>query len=133
MGFIPRWIFAFVLLAATYNPTEYNFVQWALGAWETQTSVVVLVGLVLGVIYIVFFTAVLRGIGLLGAVLVLAVVGASVWVLYDFGFIDLENPNATTWIALVALSLVLAVGIYWGIFWRRLTGQVEVDDDDGRA
>jgi len=133
MGFIPRWIVAFALLAATYNPTQYNYVRWAMATWEVQPSIVVLVGLVLTVIYIVFFTAVLRGIGLLGAVLVLAVVGASVWVLYDYKFIDLDNPSETTWIALIALSLVLAVGIYWGIFWRRLTGQIEVDDDNGGA
>jgi len=131
MGFIPRWIFAFALLAATYNPTEFNFVHWARTTWDVQPSIIVLVGLVLLVIYIVFFTAVLRGIGIFGAFLVLAIVGASVWVLYDYKFIDLDNPTSLTWIALVALSLVLAVGMYWGIFWRRLTGQVEVDDDHG--
>jgi hypothetical protein len=133
MGFIPRWIFSFALLAATYNPTPYNFVRWAMETWAVQPSIIVLVGLVLTVIYIVFFTAILRGIGIFGAVLVLAVVGASVWVLYDYKYIDLDNPNETTWIALFALSLVLAVGMYWGIFWRRLTGQIEVDDDNGGA
>jgi hypothetical protein len=79
----------------------------------------------------VFFTAVLRGIGALGVVLVLAIAAALIWVLWDFGWLDLENPTSNTWLAIAALSLVLAVGVYWGILWRRLTGQVEVDDDDG--
>jgi hypothetical protein len=28
MGFIWRWLFAFLLLAATFNPTEYDYVDW---------------------------------------------------------------------------------------------------------
>lgn len=129
MGFLIRWAAAFVLLAATYNPTEVNFVRWAGANWPDQMPLIVLAGLVLLAIFVVFLTAVLRGIGALGVVLVLAVAGALVWVLWDFGWLDLENPTSNTWVALVALSLMLAVGIYWGILWRRLTGQVEVDED----
>lgn len=131
MGFILRWLFALALLTATYNPTQWNFVRWATDNWETQTSVTVLLGLVLVVVYIVFMTAVLRGIGALGAFLVLALAAAAVWVMWDFGWINLEDPTSNTWVGLVALSFVFAVGMYWGIFWRRLTGQIEVDDEDG--
>jgi hypothetical protein len=91
---------------------------------------VVLIGLLLLVAYVLFLTAVLRGIGGVGVVLILAVVAALVWVLVDYGWLSLENPTSNTWIALVALSLVLAVGMYWGILWRRLSGQLEVDDED---
>lgn len=28
MGFLLCWLFAFVLLAATYNPTRWNYVRW---------------------------------------------------------------------------------------------------------
>ena len=48
--------------------------------------------------------------------------------LWDFGWLSLENPTANTWIALVLLSIVLAVGMYWAILWRRMSGQLEVDD-----
>lgn len=130
MGFLLRWAFAFVLLAATYNPTAWNYLRWVEANWATQTPLAVLIGLVLLGVYVVFLTAVLRGIGALGVVLVLAVAAALVWVLWDYGWLDLENPSANTWIVIAALSLVLAVGIYWGILWRRLTGQVEVDDED---
>jgi hypothetical protein len=130
MGFLLRWGFAFGLLAATYNPTAWNYVRWAEANWPDQTPLAVLIGLVLLTVYIVFLTAILRGIGALGAILVVAVAAALVWVLWDYGWLDLQDPTANTWIAIVALSLVLAVGIYWGIVWRRLTGQVEVDDDD---
>lgn len=131
MGFILRWLFAFVLLAITYNPTSFNYVRWANDAWETSLPLIVLGGLVLIVIYVVFLTAVFRGIGKLGVILILAVFAAFVWVLYDFGWLSLDNPSALTWIALMALSVVLAIGMYWGILWRRISGQIEADDEGG--
>jgi len=130
MGFLIRWFVAFVLLTITFNPTELNFVRWASTSWDDQTSFVVLFGLVLLVVYVVFLTAVLRGIGALGVVLVLAVIAALVWVLLDIGWLSIENPGALTWVAILALSIVLAVGMYWGILWRRISGQIEVDDDE---
>ncbi|MDA8585651.1 DUF6524 family protein [Rhodobacteraceae bacterium] len=129
MGFLLRWLFAFLLLAATYNPTDLSFVRWAMANWQDQLPLTVFIGLVLVVAYVLFFTAVLRGIGALGVVLILAVIAALIWVLYDLGWFSLENPTANTWIGLIALSVVLAVGMYWGILWRRLSGQLEVDDE----
>lgn len=130
MAFIIRWVFALVLLAATYNPTRFNFVEWAMANYSEQLPLTVLFALILLVAYIVFITAVLRGIGAFGVILLLAVVGALVWVLFDFGLISLQNPGVNTWIALLGLSFVLAVGMYWGILWRRISGQVEVDEGD---
>ena len=129
MGFLLRWLAAFVLLTATYNPTGWSFVGWAVNEWPAQMPVIVLIGLVLLIAYVLFFTAVLRGIGALGVILLLAVIGALIWVLWSWGWIDLANPSSNVWIGLIALSVVLAVGMYWGILWRRLSGQLEVDDN----
>lgn len=128
MGFLLRWLAAFVLLAATYNPTEWSYVRWAATNGAEQLPLAVLIGLLLLIAYVLFLTAVLRGIGTLGVILVVAVLAALVWVLWDFGWLSLENPSANTWIALVLLSIVLAIGMYWGILWRRMSGQLEVDD-----
>ena len=128
MGFLLRWLAAFVLLAATYNPTEMSYVRWARANWNEQLPLAVFIGLVLLIAYVLFLTAVLRGIGALGVALIVAVLAALVWVLWDFGWLSLENPSANTWIALVLLSVVLAIGMYWGILWRRMSGQLEVDD-----
>jgi hypothetical protein len=130
MGFLWRWAFALILLVLTYNPTSLNYVAWTLENWGEQWPLTVLFGLILFITYVVFVTAVLRGIGVIGVALILALVGALVWVLVDIGWLDLTNPGLNTWIALFALSLVLALGMYWGILWRRLSGQIEVDDND---
>lgn len=128
MGFLLRWLAAFVLLAATYNPTDWSYIRWAINNGAEQLPLAVLIGLLLLIAYVLFLTAVLRGIGTLGVILVVAVLAALVWVLWSYGLLSLENPTANTWIALVLLSVVLAIGMYWGILWRRMSGQLEVDD-----
>jgi hypothetical protein len=36
------------------------------------------------------------------------------------------------WIAIVCVALLLALGLSWSHLWRRLTGQVDTDDFDGK-
>ncbi|MDG1862880.1 MAG: DUF6524 family protein [Yoonia sp.] len=130
MGFLIRWLLAFVLLTATYNPTQWNFVRWAMAHYTDMLSVTVLAGLVLSVGYIIYLRATLRSIGLFGMILVLSVAGTLIWVLFDQGFIDLSNPTINTWLAIVILSLVLAIGLSWSIVRRKISGQADVDDVD---
>ena len=130
MGFLARWLFAFGLLAATYNPTEYNYVAWTLQYGSANLSIAVLAGLLLLIGYIIYLRATLRSIGGLGMALVLAVVGAGLWVLYDIGLLTLDNNNLNTWLGILALSLVLGIGLSWSLVRRRLSGQADVDDID---
>ena len=130
MGFPIRWLLAFVLLTATYNPTQWNFVRWAMAHYTDMLSVTVLAGLVLLVGYIIYLRATLRSIGLFGMILVLSVAGTLIWVLFDQGFIDLSDPTINTWLAIVILSLVLAIGLSWSIVRRKISGQADVDDVD---
>ena len=130
MGFILRWLFAFGLLAATYNPTRYNYVAWVQDTAGETLSIAVLAGLLLLVGYIIYLRATLRSIGGFGMGLVLAVVGAMLWVLYDLGLLTLDNRNMNTWLGIVALSLVLGVGLSWSHVRRRLSGQADMDDVD---
>ncbi|MGB5864019.1 MAG: DUF6524 family protein [Sulfitobacter sp.] len=130
MGFLLRWIGAFLLLAATFNPTEYNYLQWVRSYGGMNISIAVLTGLVLAIGYIIYLRATLRSIGAFGMMLVLAVVGAGLWVLYDLGVLRLDNPSFNVWLALAALSFVLAIGLSWSIVRRALSGQADVDDVD---
>ena len=128
MALLIRWIFAFVLVIVTYNPTPWNYTRWALDTYETRLSIVVLAGLVLLVGYIIFLRATLRSIGLFGVVLILALMGAIVWVLLDMGWLPVENPDAMVWLGIVAVSAVMGIGLSWSIIRRRLSGQLDVDD-----
>jgi len=128
MGFVLRWLFAFVLLAATFNPTPWNYVRWVRQNWDQQMALSVLLGLILLVGYIVYLRATLRSIGGLGMALVAALMGALVWVLHDYGLLRLDNRSANTWLALLVLSLVLGIGLSWSLVRRKLSGQADVDD-----
>ncbi|MDF0599956.1 DUF6524 family protein [Psychromarinibacter sp. C21-152] len=130
MALLIRWLFAFVLVVATYNPTMYNYVRWAEANYESRLSLVVLFGLVLFVGYVIFFRATLRSIGAFGVILVVALVAVIVWVLIDIGWLALDNPDQMVWLGVVALSLVLGTGLSWSIIRRRLSGQYDMDDVD---
>ena len=130
MGFLLRWGFAFLLLAATFNPTDWNFVRWSQANFSGQMPLTVLLGLLLLVGYIIYLRATLRSIGPFGMLLVLAVVGALLWVLYDWGWLRLENSTQNTWIGILALSVVLGIGLNWSHVRRKLSGQADMDDVD---
>ncbi|GFE48769.1 hypothetical protein So717_05220 [Roseobacter cerasinus] len=130
MGFLTRWVFAFALLALTFNPTQYNYVNWVQGYGGMNLSIAVLLGLLLAIGYIIYLRATLRSIGAGGMMLVLAVVGALVWVLYDLGVLRLDNSSLNVWLGLLALSLVLGIGLSWSHVRRALSGQSDVDDID---
>lgn len=130
MAFLMRWFGAFVLLALTWNPTPWNYSQWVLAHYDTETPLAVLLGLVLLVIYIVYLTATLRSIGPFGMFLVAAIFAALIWVLIDWGVLQAGDSLLNQWLGLIAASLVLGIGLSWSILWRRLSGQADVDDVD---
>ena len=130
MWFVFRWLTAFALLAATYNPTPYNYVKWVMTQGERPLSLMVLAGLLLLIGYIIYLRATLRSIGGFGMLLVLALVGALLRVLYDFGVLSLDNTGLNVWLGLLALSLVLGVGLSWSHVRRALSGQADMDDVD---
>ncbi|HGG63970.1 MAG TPA: hypothetical protein ENK34_05270 [Rhodobacteraceae bacterium] len=130
MGFLLRWAVAFGLLAATFNPTGWNYTRWAVDNFDKQMPLVVLLGLLLLIGYIIFMRATLHSIGALGMGLVTAVVAALLWVLYDYGLLSLDNSSMNVWIGILALSVVLGVGLSWSFVRRSLSGQVDINDSD---
>ncbi|WP_187430291.1 hypothetical protein ROLI_008220 [Roseobacter fucihabitans] len=130
MGFLTRWFFAFALVAATFNPTPYNYVTWVRAYGDMNLSIAVLLGLVLSVGYIIYLRATLRSIGAGGMVLVLAILAALIWVLHDLGVLKLNSASFKIWLGLGALSFVLGIGLSWSHVRRALSGQSDMDDVD---
>ena len=128
MGFIMRWIVAFALLAATYNPTEMDFLRWGIAQFDSQQVLVGGAGLVLLAGYVIFLRATLRSIGLYGFALGLAAIGTIIWLLADQGVISLQDHAVNTWLALVALSLMLAIGQSWDHVRDRLAEPDQTDE-----
>lgn len=131
MGVFIRWLGAFVLLSATYNPTEWNYVAWVRATWPVQMPLAVFLGLLLGVGYMVYVVATLRSIGPFGVALVGAIFGAGLWVLTDWGVLTLSDPSLNLWLGILVGSLVLGIGLSWSILRQRLSGQASVDEIEG--
>ena len=131
MGIFLRWLGAFALLSATFNPSQWNFIRWAEANYATQMPLTLLLMLLLGVGYMVYIGATLRSIGGFGVILVGAIVGALIWVLMDYGVLTLDNTNLNLWLGIFALSVVLGIGLSWSILRQRLSGQASVDEIDG--
>ena len=83
MGFLLRWLAAFVLLALTYNPPPVSYLGWAERDFSDNMPLVVLAGLLLFVGYVIYLRATLRSIGAFVMLLVLAVFGALVTIAID--------------------------------------------------
>ena len=130
MGFLVRWIFAFILIAATFNPTKWNFVTWARDHYATELPLTVFFGLILLIWYVIYFRATLRSIGGFGMFLVFSVFAALIWVLWDRGLLSLDGSETNAWMGILALSLVLGIGLSWSFVRRALTGQFDVDETD---
>ena len=126
-GFLWRWALALIVVLGTFNPTEYSYFNWAMSS-EGSLPLEVLVGIVLLIVMVIYLRATWFSIGPLGLILAGAFFAALIWVLVDFGLLALGQGSVLTWITLVILSLILAIGISFSLFRRRISGQVNVDD-----
>ncbi len=126
-GFLWRWALALIVVLGTFNPTEYSYFNWAMNS-EGSLPLKVLVGIVLLIVMVIYLRATWFSIGPLGLILAGAFFAALIWVLVDFGLLALGQGSVLTWITLVILSLILAIGISFSLFRRRISGQVDVDD-----
>lgn len=130
-SFILRWAFALALVLLTFNPTPWSYASWVLGdAPGDRLPIKFLAGVVLLILYVIFLRATWRSIGPLGLGLAALFFGAALWVLIDYGWLDPREATLMTWIILVVVATILAIGVSWSHVRRRLVGQADVDDVD---
>lgn len=130
LSFVWRFVFALVLVLATYNPTDYSMFNWVrtavaegeLGPEHFFVGTLIVIG------WIVLIVATFRALSTLGVVLAAIAIGTFVWLLVDFGLLGADSATAITWISLVSLAALLTIGLSWSHIWRRLTGQFDVDE-----
>jgi uncharacterized membrane protein len=131
-NFFWRLAASLILVLATYNPTRFSYYRWVHNSWTADTlgpehfvaGVLVIIG------WTVLVVATRRSLGLGGVFLGAALIGGIVWWLTSSDWIAVGSFAALAWVILICLSILLAVGLSWSHVWRRLTGQLEVDDND---
>ena len=132
-GFLVRWVASLVLVFATWNPSGHSYAHWLRGSMADGGlgALHFFLGAVLLACWAVLVAATRNSLGMLGTVIGALLIGTALWVLVDVGLIRAGSSEAIAWLGLVALATLLAVGLSWAHVWRRLSGQLEVDDNDG--
>lgn len=131
-GFMVRFVAAIVLVLLTYNPSGQSAWHWitaAIGESNFGPLHLLLVAVLL-IGWTIFWIATWRALGTLGVTLATILLGALVWLLVDIGLLNTDSVTAIQWILLVCLAAMLAIGVSWSHFWRRITGQINVEDVD---
>jgi hypothetical protein len=131
-GFLWRFLSALALVLLTYNPSGLSAWHWISSA-VSESAFGPLHLLAIGILlagWAVFWIATWRALGTLGVVLATIILGAIIWLLFEIGLLQSHSVSAITWIVLIALAAVLAVGVSWSHIWRRITGQFNVEDVD---
>ena len=126
-GFLWRWALCLVLV--TFNLSGLSYYAWAFGG-EGSLALKALAGIVLLIAYVFIVHATWESLSPIGVVLSIAFFAAVIWVMVDFGLLSLEHSLVITWIILIVVSTILAVGMSFSLVRRRVTGQIDVDDVD---
>lgn len=132
VSFLWRLLAALILVFATYNPTGHSAYHWIADAIRESAfgPLHLLLIAVLIAAWVVFWIATWRALDTLGVVLASIMLGAIVWLFIDIGWLTPESSQAITWIVLVCIGIILAIGVSWSHISRRFTGQVNVEDID---
>jgi hypothetical protein len=76
----------------------------------------------------IYIKATLNSLGLIGIIALAALFACLVWLFIYWGFLSVTDISAMAWIIEILLAAMLAVGMCWSHFTRRMSGQVDVDE-----
>lgn len=132
LSFMLRLLFALVIVLLTFNPSGFSFFHWARDAFFASSlgPLHALAGVALLIGWVIFVKATSQSLGLVGVVLVAALFGVLVWMLFFYDVVANADFSTIVWIALTGVALVLAVGMSWSHIRRRMSGQASVDEVD---
>jgi hypothetical protein len=127
-----RFLFAFFLVCLTWNPTRFNYVEWARVQWDGLAPLVLFAGIGLLMGWIFFIRTAAHSLGALGLILCLALAGTVLWTLFYFDLVSRASTTLLSWVVLALFSAILAAGMSWAHLRARWSGQATVDDVDNR-
>ena len=129
-GIFLRFLFACLVVFATYNPEGYSYYDWAIKNFFPLDPLKVIVGILLTIGWVIFVRATMRSLGPVGLILVGSLCGATLWFLIDAGWIPKDSLRVYSYAGLIIVTLILTVGMSWSHIRRRLSGQLDTDDVD---
>ena len=125
-----RFVFALILVFATYNPEGYSYFRWGILEIQSFTALKAFVGVVLLIGWVIFIRATVNSLGLIGLSLAVAFFGTLLWIIVDWGWVPLESVKLLSYIVLIMASAILATGMSWSFVRRKMSGQYDIVDGD---
>ena len=129
-GFLLRFVFATLLVFATYNPEGVSYYHWVSEALPDFTVIKAFVGVIILIGWIILIRATLGSLGFIGILLAAAFFGLAIWLIVDVLGLSTDNVRVISYIVGIMLASVLSVGVSWSHVRRRVTGQVDTDEID---
>lgn len=125
-----RLLIALLIVLLTFNPSGFSFLHWAKDAFMSSSlgPLHFLAGIALLIGWVVFVQATTQSLGISGILLVAALFGVLVWMLFSYDVVKISSTSTITWIVLIGVSVVLTIGVSWAHIRRRLSGQATVDE-----
>lgn len=123
-----RFLFALVLVLATYNPEGYSYYHWGIKNISDFSVPKLFVGVVLLIGWVIYLRATMRSLGPVGLILALGFFGTLIWLMIDYGIISADSAKVITYLVLIVASAILMTGMSWSHIRRRMSGQLDVDD-----
>ncbi len=127
-NFLNRWLISLTVVLATYNSSGYSYYHWLVRPIDGDLPLKVTVGVLLLFLIAVLCQAAWRSMGAIGIGINVMFLTACVWILVDYGIIDMGDPGA----AANATAFIIGSTLGWGTSWShqrtRLCGQVDAKD-----
>lgn len=128
VDFIVRLVFAAALVLLSYNPSEYSFYSWAINSENARLVYKVIAGILLLIGWVIYLRATINSLGVVGIALTGALLGCIVWLLIEWKLFDPNNVQALTWVILLVIAFMLAIGMSWSHIRKQMSGQYDTDE-----
>jgi len=129
-SFLVRFIFAIIVVFATYNPEGVSYYHWIAAENATFSVLKAFVGVILLIGWVILVRATQASLGLFGILLAAAFFGLAIWLIIDVFGLSADNQRVISYIIEIMLACVLSIGVSWSHVRRRITGQVDTDELD---
>lgn len=123
-GFLKRWFLAVLLVSATYNSSPVNYVTWVFTG-DSPLALKLIATLLMLIAYAVYLRATFVSIGWFGIAFIAALFFGVYWLLLDYAGNVVLNPEFVEASIIVAISTIMAVGLYWSFIRRIVSGQFD--------
>lgn len=127
-SFNVRFIFAIIVVFATYNPEGASYYHWVYDSLPQFSVLKAFIGVILLIGWVVLIRATIGSLGAIGVILSAAFFGLAIWLIIDVLGLSMDNSRVISYIVEIMLASVLSIGVSWSHVRRRVTGQLDTDE-----